>query len=43
MSWLYMLLGATGLKAFQVCFRAMQENDRRDIEDDCWEAIRAIQ
>jgi hypothetical protein len=26
----YMLLGAWGYKAFQVCFRAMSENDSWD-------------
>ena len=43
MSWLYMLLGAAGLKSWQICRFAMFENDQRDIEDESWQSVRDIQ
>jgi hypothetical protein len=38
----WMCLGAWGLKALQVCFQGMRENDRRDLEDDCWSSVMEV-
>ena len=35
----WMLLGAWGLKAFQVCLKAMRENDEQDLRDESWESM----
>jgi hypothetical protein len=39
----WMLMGGFGLKAFQICFRGMAENDERDSREESWRSIQEIQ
>lgn len=43
MWWWGLLTGMGLLKSWQVCRRAMLENDEQDARDESWESIRAIQ